>query len=210
MAAEPARTVTPGVHASVHTKVGLAALRPLDSEDIEPIMRFWHNSGDEFLDFLGIDRSLLGTVEDTRRRFLRAIPTGDPDQSNIAFAIAVNGQFAGYTLLNRYSPEINYSHWHITDPSLRASGVSTDLYPYRIKTYFDLARIDRLIHQTRTRNVAVNRMLDRYVPVAETRHVERPDGVALPGEFHLRYVVRGNIPGVFEKAREIGRLQMPR
>jgi hypothetical protein len=197
-------------YSAVHTKVGLAELRALGPEDIDAIVRFWYDSGDEFLDFLGIDRSLLGTVEDTRRRFLRAIPTGDPDQQNIAFAIAVNGRFAGYTLLNRYSPEINYSHWHITDPSLRASGLSTALYPYRIKTYFDLARMDRLIHQTRTRNVAVNRMLDRYVPVAETCQIERPDGVALPGEFHLRHVVRGTIPDFFERAREIGRLQTQR
>ncbi len=44
------------------------------------------------------------------------------------------------------------------------------------------------MHQTRTRNIGVNRMLDKYVPVAETRHIERPDGVATPGEFHVRCV----------------------
>jgi hypothetical protein len=103
-------------------------------------------------------------------------------------------------LLNRYTPENNYSHWHITDPALRASGLSTALYPHRIKAYFDSAPIKRLTHQTRTRNIGVNRMLDRYVPVAETRYIERPDGVALPGEFHLRYVSRKDIPGLFETA----------
>jgi hypothetical protein len=188
---------------AIHTKVGVAALRALDPGDIDAIVRFWYDSGDELLDFLGIDRSLLGTVEDTRQRFLRAIPTGDPEQPSIAFAITVNGQFSGYTLLNRYTSDTNYSHWHITEPGLRASGLSTALYPHRIKTYFDWARMDRLIHQTRTRNVAVNRMLDRYVPIAETRYVERPDGVALPGEFHLRYLVREDIPGFFARASGI-------
>lgn len=42
-------------------------------------------------------------------------------------------------------------------------------------------------------------MLDRYVPIAETCWVEHPDGVALPGEFHLRYVRRQDIPAFFEK-----------
>jgi hypothetical protein len=186
------------VYASVDTGVGRAELRDLDSGDIDAIVRFWYESGDEFLDFLGIDRSLLGNIEDTRQRFLSAIPAGDPDRQNIAFAITVDGRFAGYTLLNRYSPETNYSHWHITNPGLRASGLSTALYPYRIRTYFDSAPIDRLTHQTRTRNLAVNRMLDRYVPVSETRYIERPDGVALPGEFHLRYVFRKDISGFFE------------
>jgi hypothetical protein len=190
----------PRLHASVHTGVGLAELRDLAREDVDAIVRFWYDSRDEFLEFLGIDRSRLGTEEHTRQRFLRAIPNGDPDQLNMAFAITVNGRFAGYTLLNRYTPETNYSHWHITNPSLRASGLSTALYPYRIRTYFDSAPIDRLTHQTRTRNVGVNRMLDRHVPVAETRFIEHPDGVALPGEFHLRYMFRKDIPGLFERA----------
>jgi RimJ/RimL family protein N-acetyltransferase len=142
----------------------------------------------------------LGTVEDTRQRFLRAIPTGDPNQPTLAWAIVVAGGFAGYTLLNRYSSETNYSHWHITDPNLRGSGISTALYPYRVKKYFDSVPMERLIHQTRTRNIAVNRMLDKYVPIAETRYIEDPDGVALPGEFHLRYVWRKDVPGIFERS----------
>jgi len=43
----------------------------------------------------------------------------------------------------------------------------------------------------------VNRMLDRYVPIAETRYVEAPDGVATPGEFHIRYVHRADVAGFF-------------
>jgi hypothetical protein len=186
-------------HASANTPLGVAALRDLDPNDVDTIVRFWYDSGDEFLDFIGIDRSRLGSEENTRQRFQRAIRTGNPDQQTIAFAITVAGEFAGYTLLNRYAPDINYSHWHITNPALRALGLSTALYPHRIKTYFDLAPMDRLIHQTRTRNAGVNRMLDKFVPISETRYIEHPDGVALPGEFHLRYVYRKDVPGFFQK-----------
>jgi hypothetical protein len=49
--------------------------------------------------------------------------------------------------------------------------------------------MNRLIHQTRTRNGSENTMLDKFVPIAETVFVEKPDGVALPGEFNIRYVV---------------------
>jgi hypothetical protein len=185
------------VYASANTPVGIAAIRDLSPGDLDAILAFWYTSGDDFLDFLGIDRSRLGIAEDTRQRFNRAIWKGDPNQQTIAFAIAVDDDFAGYTLLNRYTPEINYSHWHITNPRLRASGLSTALYPHRVKTYFDLVPMERLIHQTRTRNIAVNRMLDKYVPIAATRYIEDPDGVALPGEFHLRYVFRKDIPRFF-------------
>ncbi len=187
------------VHESVHTRMSLAALRDLVAGDIDAVVRYWHGSGDEHLDYLGIDRSLLGGIDDTRQRFVQAIRTGDPNQRSLAFAITLDGEFAGYTLLNRYAPESNYSHWHITNAELRAAGLSTALYPHRIKLYFDLNPMVRLIHQTRTRNAGVNRMLDKYVPVAETRYIDQPDGVALPGEFYLRYVYREDIPGFFEK-----------
>ncbi len=185
------------VHASVETRFGVAALCDLQLDDVESAIRYWYGSGDEYLDALGIDRALLGTPDDTRARLQRAVRSGDPDQRTIAFAIAIDGRFAGYTLLNRYAPEVNYSHWHITDPRLLGGGVSTALYPHRVKLYFDLTPMRRLIHQTRPRNVGVNRMLDKYVPVAETRYVAKPDGVAAPGEFHLRYVSREDVPRIF-------------
>ncbi len=67
--------------------------------------------------------------------------------------------------------------------------------------YFDVVPMSRLIHQTRTRNVAVNKMLDHWVPVAETCYIDRPDGVALPVDFHLRYLMRSDVPALMEKAR---------
>jgi RimJ/RimL family protein N-acetyltransferase len=187
------------LHASTPTKLGTAALRDLEPDDLDALVHFWFESGDDFLDFLGIDRLRLGTPDDTRERFRRAIPTGDQDQKSIAFAITLDGRLAGYTLLNRYAPDSNYSHWHIINPDLRGAGLSTALYPHRMKTYFDVVPISRLIHQTRTRNVAVNRMLDKWVPVAETRYIEDPDGVALPGEFHLRYIFRDDVPQFLAK-----------
>ena len=193
---------SPSLHASTKTSVGVAALRDLAPADIQHIVAYWCESGDPYLDALGIDRALLGTADDIRQRMLRATRTGDPNQQSLALAITVDGVFAGYTLLNRYTPELNYSHWHITNPRLRASGLSTALYPHRIKTYFDLVSLERLVHQTRTRNLGVNRMLDRYVEVAATLHIQHPDGVALPGEFHVRYVFRKDIPRFFARLAE--------
>lgn len=187
-------------HAIINIPAGVAILRDLEAEDIEQIVRFWYGSGEDFLVYLGIDKVRLGTPEDTRQRFIRAIRSADRDQPSVAFAVTVNGEFAGYTLLNRYSADVNYSHWHITQPQLRGLGLSTALYPSRIKTYFSVASMNRLIHQPRTRNVAVNKMLDHWVPVTETCFVEKPDGVALPGEFNLRYVMRSDVARFVEKA----------
>jgi hypothetical protein len=53
--------LTRSVYASVPTRVGTAALCDLRVEDVDDIVRFWYESGDALLDFLGIDRRLLGT-----------------------------------------------------------------------------------------------------------------------------------------------------
>jgi hypothetical protein len=181
-------------HARVETPSGIAGIRDLQESDIQNVVTYWHESSAEHLDDLGIDTDRLGSRDSTYARFHQALRSGDPGQKNIAFAVTLDAEFVGYTLLNRYDPPINYSHWHITDVRRRAAGLSTALYPHRIKTYFDTTPIARLIHQTRTRNVGVNRMLDKYVPVAETAFIERPDGVAKPGEFHIRYVFRADVP----------------
>lgn len=183
---------------------GVAGLRDLGAEDIPAIVEYWLKSPSEFLAFMGVDRERLGSEADITKRLSHAIRTGEAEQANIALGITLDKRLAGYTLLNRYSPEKNYSHWHIIVPELRAKGISTSLYPLRIKSYFDVAPISRLIHQTRTTNVAVNRMLDKFVPISETKQIENPDGVALPGEFHLRYVSREDVSAILAKAVALG------
>jgi RimJ/RimL family protein N-acetyltransferase len=189
--------------ASVKTAHGVAGLRNLSSEDLRAIADYWLLSPAEHLDFMGVDRQLLGSSEDILRRFANAIPTGNPNQSAIALAITLDERLVGYTLLNCYSEDVNYSHWHIIDSNLRGKGLSTTLYPHRIKAYFEIAPISRLIHQTRTRNLGVNRMLDKFVAVSETKWIEKPDGVACPGEFHVRFVRSDDIPRFFVRAVEL-------
>ena len=192
------------IFTSVKTASGVAGLRDLTPADLPAIVDYWLLSPDEHLAFMGVNRQRLGSQEDIRRRFLNAIRTGDPSQSTISLGITSDERLVGYTLLNRYSEDLNYSHWHIIVSNLRAKGLSTALYPCRIKAYFDLAPISQLIHQTRTRNVGVNRMLDKFIPVSETKYIDKPDGVAEPGEFHLRFVRREDIPKIFARAVELG------
>ena len=177
---------------------GHAAFRDLIEDDIEAVVRYWHDSGDDYLAFLGIDKVRLGSEDDTPARFRRALRTGDPDQRSMAFAITLDDTFVSYTLLNRYTPDSNFSHWHLTNPLARKTGISTALYPHRIAMYWAVCDMNRLPHQTRPRNVGVNRMLDKFVPIAETVWVENPDEIAGQGEFNHRHVARAEVHKLFE------------
>jgi hypothetical protein len=177
-------------------------LRDLEVRDIAAVVAYWHEGGADFFT-MNVDTAKLGTPDDTCKRFEASLRTGDPNQKRIGFAIDLDGRMVGYTVLSQHSAEINYSHWHIIEKDKRIGGISTALYPHRIKAYFDSSGMARLIHQTSVRNQGVNRMLDNYVPVAETRWVERLDGAGAPGDYHLRYVRCEDVPRLFARGRDL-------
>jgi hypothetical protein len=48
-------------------------------------------------------------------------------------------------------------------------------------------------------------MLEKFIRVSETSFVAKPDGVAAPGVFNMRYVYRSDVDSLFEIA---GRLKV--
>ena len=121
---------------SVATPSGVARLRDVAAADIPAIADYWLSMPEESLAFMGVDRRASARTMKFDRLLFNAIRTGDASQPNIALAITLDDRLVGYTLLNRYSSDVNYSHWHIIVPTLRAKGLSTALYPHRIQAYF--------------------------------------------------------------------------
>lgn len=191
--------VPPAVFYEFELPFGIVSVRDLEEGDVERFVDYWHRSGDEHLRYLNIDRDALGTPEDTYERFRASIRTGDPSQAQVAFSLTLDGVVGGYFNLNRYSPSENYPHFHVMDQENRATGGATACMPYGLKLLFDLFPIDRMVLQTRTRVVAINKLLDHFLPVVETVQLENPDGLAGPGEFNHRYIYRGDVPGFIEK-----------
>src|SRR5437867_1764796 len=137
------------VHAQLELQGRQVIFRDLLHSDLPHIADYWSNAAPDFLERMGVDDSKLGSPEAIMARFEPAIPSGNPVQRKLAFAIEVDGKMVGYTNLNRYSPGENYSHWHIIDPPWRKSGLSTLLYPYRLHTYFTCAPINRRSEERR-------------------------------------------------------------
>jgi hypothetical protein len=182
--------------------IGTVAVRDVERGDIEEFVRYWHESGDEHLRYLHVDRDRLGTPNDTRARFQASMRTGDPDQQTIAFSVTLGGSVVAYFNLNRYSLLQNYPHIHVIDPEHQGvkAGISAAAgMPYGLKILFDLFPIERIVLQTRTSVVAINRLLDHFLPVVETVWLENPDGLSGPGEFNHRYICREDVPDFIEK-----------
>lgn len=187
--------MTPALGHRVATRLGEAWFDAEVSEaDLDAIADYFTRP-DAHLDTL-IDRTRMPSRDKLRERYASWRWSGDAAQMSSVFALRLDGRLVGFTNLLRRTPEENYSHWHIIEEGARAGGLSTAIYPTRIRLYFDLFPIERLVHQTRVTNTGVNRMLDRFVPDQRVEYVEKPDGLAKPGEFVTRYVTRADIPRI--------------
>ena len=184
------------------TRLGEVWFDAVADADLDAIADYFHRP-DPHLDTL-IDRTRLPDRNALRARYASWRYEGDPAQMSSVFALRLASdsgvRLIGFTNLLRKAPVENYSHWHIVEPGDRAGGISSAIYPMRLDLYFDLFPIERLVHQTRTSNTGVNRMLDKFVPIAKTEFVEKPDGLARPGEFYMRYVTRADLPRIREIA----------
>jgi hypothetical protein len=192
--------VTDALGRRVPTRTGHVWFDDATDADLDAIADYFTRP-DAHLDTL-LDRGKMPERAELKARYSAWRRTGDPGQMQSVFALRLEGRLIGFTNLLRRSEMENYSHWHILDPDVRAGGISSAVYPTRLDLYFGLFPIERLVHQTRVTNTGVNRMLDKFVPVAKTEYVERPDGLARPGEFHMRYVMRSDLPRI----REIGEM----
>jgi hypothetical protein len=203
---------------SLPMRAGLLSIRDAMPSDADAYVNYWHYSGDEIISLLGIDRKRLGTPEDSRKRFFSMIRTPGADQINVLFTITLNAEVIGYSNLNRYGPDDNYAHLHTYRSSVRSalkvrstdvktgSALATVLIGL-IGGYFELFPIRRLVLQTRTTNRWINRALDLYALPVETKYVDNPAGLAAPGEQHLRYVHREDVPWMLERAESLRKVE---
>jgi hypothetical protein len=204
-------------------RAGVLGVRDARPEDLDGFQRYWHQSGDRIKELLRIDLTRLGTPDDTRARFLRMIRVPGSDQRSIVFTLTLNGMAIGYTNVNMHGPDENYPHFHTymhTDREVmraiaaasprreggRGAGVAAVMIGLGVGTLLrNMPRIRRVCLQTRVTSEGINKALDLYLPPAETRHFDNPDGIASPGEFHIRYVHRSDAAAFMERAKLLAR-----
>jgi hypothetical protein len=204
-------------------RLGRMGVRDALPEDAEPYVRYWHHSGERIKDLLRIDRERLGGPADSRQRFLRMIRVPGTPQSSVIFTLTLNGVTIGYSNINCYTPTENFPHFHTymhTHRDLvrralaglprefaqgRGASVAPVLLGLMVQVFFRALPIQRLSLQTRPTSTGINRALDLYLPVEETRHFDKADGLAGPGVFHMRHLLRADMGRVAARTEELAR-----
>ncbi|MBA2673963.1 hypothetical protein [Ramlibacter sp.] len=206
---------------SIAMRFGCVGVRDALPEDAEAYVKYWHFSGERIKNLLRIDRERLGGPDDARRRFMGFIRQPGVHQPCVLFTLTLNGVVMGYTNVNRYSPTENFPHFHTymhTHRELvrqalggvdrrvlagRGSNIAAVLAGASIEMFFRLLPIERVSLQTRPTSIGINDALDNYLPAEETRHFDKADGLAGPGVFHMRHLLRKDAGWVLERARAI-------
>ena len=130
--------------------------------DVETRIRYFHESSDEYLLALGVDRALLPDPEAWRSFFERdeARPVGE--RENYALVWELDGHTVGFSSLDRivFGDEA-FMHLHILDESLRHRGFGAMFVRLSALRYFELFELQRLFCEPNALNVAPNRTLQR-------------------------------------------------
>ena len=190
------------------THIGEIVVRDVTEADLDALVAYWHG-GVADLEFLGIDLERLGTPEDTRSRFRASIRSGAEGQKAVAFVASVTARVVAYTNVN-FRGRDGYVHVHFIDPEARNQGIASFLVPFILKMFFVHLPIDRLVLEARTRNARINRVVSKlgFRP-AETRFLERPDGLAGAGEFNVYLVEASMVDELLARSLGLGTMGGP-
>src|SRR2546423_14544667 len=102
--------------------------RDLVEDDIETIVRYWHDSDPSFLYSLGADLSKFTSRESTRERLL-AYLKGSIQPARVYFVIASDTELLAYTNLNFRSKSEACAHFHVLKRTPQTKGIMYILFP---------------------------------------------------------------------------------
>ncbi len=158
--------------------------RDLIPDEVNTIVRYWHDEDPDFLYSLGLDPAKLVSRNATRERIL--------SPGRAYFVIEVDGKLAAYTNLNFRSESEACAHFHVLKPGARIKAVTYVLFPDVIRTFFLRFPLARIEMQTRPENRNIARLLRRFGLTPRREFLNNPDGLARPGELDVWELKRGS------------------
>jgi RimJ/RimL family protein N-acetyltransferase len=150
------------------------SVRPMELADFAVRVAYFHDSTDEHLARLGIDRSRLPDPAEWQDSFARnlALPIDQRSEHGVVWELA--GEWVGFSTADQiqFGAEA-HMHLHIVDPARRAAGLGTQFVRLTAAYYCTTLRLARLYCEPNAFNVAPNRTLQnagfRYVRSRQCR-----------------------------------------
>jgi RimJ/RimL family protein N-acetyltransferase len=141
---------------------GAPIVRPLEPDEVDVRIDYFHDASDDYLLHLGVDRALLPSRDAWRAYYAAdfAKPLAERDTYNLAWEL--DGRIVGFSSVDNIAfGEEAFMHLHIVEESRRRSGLGTEFVHLSVAEYFRALDLKRLFCQPNAFNVAPNRTLQR-------------------------------------------------
>jgi RimJ/RimL family protein N-acetyltransferase len=123
---------------------------------------YFHDSSDEHLLMLGVDRASLPSKEAWRSAYVADYALPIEDRGGVALIWELEGLRVGFSSADRIVfGEEAFMHLHIVSPEWRHQGLGTEFVKESARHYFRMLQLKRLYCEPNAFNAAPNRTLQR-------------------------------------------------
>jgi len=144
------------------TKDSNLVVREMQLSEVDVRINYFHDSSDDHLRVLGVDRALLPTRQAWRALYAEDYARPIPERANHLVAWELEGQLVGFSSADRidFGKEA-FMHLHILKPARRGEGLGAEFVKLSARVYFGVLELERLFSEPNAFNVAPNRTLQR-------------------------------------------------
>ena len=137
-------------------------VREMQPAEVGLRVDYFHDSSDEHLRKLGVDRASLPTREAWRASYAADFVRPMADREGVALVWELDGRPVGFSSADRivFGQEA-FMHLHIVIPDLRQKGLGSEFVGESARHYFRVLQLERLYCEPNTFNTAPNRTLQR-------------------------------------------------
>jgi RimJ/RimL family protein N-acetyltransferase len=134
------------------------AVREMQPTDADVRINYFHDSSDDHLHMLGVDRALLPTRAAWRESYEADFALPPEQRASYALIWEVDGKPVGFSTTDRIVVgEEAFMHLHILNPHQRRSGLGAQFVKESAAAYFRVLDLQRLFCEPNAFNVAPNR-----------------------------------------------------
>jgi RimJ/RimL family protein N-acetyltransferase len=156
-------------------------VREMELAEVGLRIDYFHDSSDEHLTKLGVNRASLPTKEAWRSAYTADYALPIEDRNGVALIWELDGRTVGFSSADRIVfGEEAFMHLHIVSPELRHMGFGAEFVMESVRHYFQMLHLERLYCEPNAFNTAPNRTLQR----AGFRYLFTHEAQPTPINFH--------------------------
>lgn len=137
-------------------------VREMRLGEVDLRIDYFHDSADQHLHMLGVDRALLPARAAWREFYEEDYARPIRQRASYLLVWELDGQLVGFSSVDRidFGKEA-FMHLHILHPTQRKTGLGAKFVRKSVPIYFRVLELERLFSEPNAFNVAPNRTLQR-------------------------------------------------